>query len=271
MTTFEVVRRRKVPGRRPKLQVVDAAGPRRKEATSRRSNTVNLIEAAYERIEALIVSCELAPGSEMSMQHLQDLTGLGRTPVHHAVNRLALDTLIVVRPRQGLRIAPIDLARERLLLSLRKDIERFVIELATERSNASHRNQMLHLSRVLSERREGMTIDAFNEIDRRIDALLLSAAGEPFLENTLRPLHTIFRRTGWLYHRQMAEGLHLDGTIDRHLAILNAVIARQVESALQASDGLIAFVDEMFEKLEARIDPSLLDISVQPLDVPLRS
>lgn len=250
---------------KPKLRVVPEPPETAKTPGSQRSNAVNLIEAAYERIESAIVSCELAPGAEMSMQHLQDLTGLGRTPVHHAVNRLALDTLIVVKPRHGLRIAPIDLSRERLLLSLRRDVERFVIELATERSNASHRNQMIHLSRVLTERRDGMTIDEFNEIDRRIDALILSAAGEPFLEHTLRPLHSIFRRTGWLHHRQMPEGHKLDGTIDVHLAILNAVANRHVDVALQACDALIAFVDEMFEDLEARIDPSLLDASIKPI------
>ncbi|ODS51499.1 MAG: transcriptional regulator [Agrobacterium sp. SCN 61-19] len=233
--------------------------------SSPRANRVNFIELAYERIENLIVKCELMPGSELSMLDLQNLTGLGRTPIHHAVNRLANDTLIIVRPRHGLRIAPIDLSRERLLLSLRKDIERFVIELAAQRSSASHRNQMLHIIRALRERRSEMEINEFNEIDRRIDALMMAAAGEPFVEHTLRPLHTIFRRTGWLYHRQMPGSADLKATIDVHLAVLDAVCNRHVEAAMQASDALIAFVDDMFDDLEARVDPSLLDASIPPL------
>ena len=232
---------------------------------SPRANRVNFIELAYERIENLIVKCELMPGSELSMLDLQNLTGLGRTPIHHAVNRLANDTLIIVRPRHGLRIAPIDLSRERLLLSLRKDIERFVIELAAQRSSASHRNQMLHIIRALRERRSELEINEFNEIDRRIDALMMAAAGEPFVEHTLRPLHTIFRRTGWLYHRQMPGSADLKATIDVHLAVLDAVCNRHVEAAMQASDALIAFVDDMFDDLEARVDPSLLDASIPPL------
>lgn len=232
---------------------------------SPRVNRVNFIELAYERIENLIVKCELMPGSELSMLDLQNLTGFGRTPIHHAVNRLANDTLIIVRPRHGLRIAPIDLSRERLLLSLRKDIERFVIELAAQRSSASHRNQMLHIIRALRERRSEMEINEFNEIDRRIDALMMAAAGEPFVEHTLRPLHTIFRRTGWLYHRQMPGSADLKATIDVHLAVLDAVCNRHVEAAMQASDALIAFVDDMFDDLEARVDPSLLDASIPPL------
>jgi DNA-binding GntR family transcriptional regulator len=230
-----------------------------------RRNRVNLFDLAYERIEEMLVRCELAPGRFLAMQDLQDLTGLGRTPVHHAVNRLAADTLIVIRPRHGLQIAPIDLARERVLLHLRRDIERFVIRLAAERAGPSHRNQMLHVERLLRERRDGLTLAEFNQLDRRIDQMVLAAAGEPFLEHTLRPLHTLFRRIGFIYHSHMARAPNLAGTIDHHLAVLNAVATRHPDRAVAASDALIAFVDAMFDEMEARIDPSLLDCGVQPL------
>lgn len=230
-----------------------------------RRNRVNLFELAHQRIEELLVKCELAPGRFLAMQDLQDVTGFGRTPVHHAVNRLAADTLIVIRPRHGLQIAPIDLARERVLLHLRRDIERFVIRLAAERAGPSHRNQMLHMERLLRERRDGLTLAEFNTLDRRIDHMVLAAAGEPFLEHTLRPLHTIFRRIGFIHHTHMTQKTSLSGTIDHHLAVLNAVATRHAERAVAASDALIAFVDTMFDEMEARIDPSLLDCSVEPL------
>lgn len=250
--------------RRSKPQLVKAE----KEVEPKRQNRVNFIELAYERAEELIVKCDLKPGRLMAMQDLQDLTGCGRTPVHHAVNRLAADTLIVVRPRHGIQIAPIDLARERLLLRLRKDLERFVIRLASERSGPSHRNQMMHIARLLQERRNGMTIDEFNILDRRIDRLILTAAGEPFLEHTLRPLHTIFRRIGWLHHHHLIGASSLDGTIDCHLAVLDAVANRHADRAVTASDALIDFVDSMFDAMEREIDPSLLDCSLELLFKP---
>src|SRR5215208_2227523 len=102
-------------------------------AAPARRNQFNLLELAYERLEDLIINCELRPGSFLSIQDLQNITGFSRTPVHQAVSRLADDTLILVRPRHGVQIAPIDLARERLLLQLRRDLERFVVRLAAER------------------------------------------------------------------------------------------------------------------------------------------
>lgn len=247
-------------GSRPKLveQGEGAAAPQRR-------NHLNFFELAYQRIEELLVRCELAPGRFLAMQDLQEMTGLGRTPVHHAVNRLAADTLIIIRPRHGLQIAPIDLARERVLLHLRRDIERFVIRLAAEHAGASHRNQMLHMERLLRDRRDALTLAEFNTLDRRIDQMVLAAAGEPFLEHTLRPLHTIFRRIGFIYHSHMPARANLHGTIDHHVAVLNAIATRHAERAVAASDALIGFVEGMFDEMEAHIDPSLLDCSVEPL------
>ncbi|HEU0149016.1 MAG TPA: GntR family transcriptional regulator, partial [Bradyrhizobium sp.] len=147
----------------------------------------NLFDSAYLKLEELLVNCTLKPGCFLTVQELQNLTAFGRTPVHSAVNRLATDTLIIIRPRHGLQIAPIDLARERLLLELRRDMERFVVRLAAERAGLSHRNQMQQIERVLSERRNAVSIDEFNQLDRRIDALILAASGEPFLVHTMRP------------------------------------------------------------------------------------
>lgn len=223
---------------------------------------LNQFELAYQAIEERLVNCELRPGRYLALQELQDLVGFGRTPVHQAVTRLATDTLIVVHARRGLQIAPIDLARERELLRLRRDMERFVVRLATERSTSTHRNQMLHLKGNLLKERERLTIETFNTIDRRIDRLFLSTAGEPFVENTMRPLHTIFRRIGWLYHAQPSAEGNLLRTIDVHISLLDAVTHRRVDAALAASDQLIDFVDSMFDILEREVEPAKLDCSV---------
>ncbi|HET6606569.1 MAG TPA: GntR family transcriptional regulator [Rhodopila sp.] len=226
---------------------------------------VNLANQAYDQVEALIVTCALRPGQYLSIQDLQTMIGSGRTPVHQAVSRLATDTLIEIRPRHGLRIAHIDLVRERVLLPLRRDMERFVVRLATERTGPAHRNQMRHLAKALRSREADMTIGEFNRLDRRIDALLATASGEPFVETTLRPLHTIFRRVGWIYHNWVRPTEGLGRTIACHLAILDAVAGGDAAQASDASDQLVAFNTAMLDVIEADIDPALLDCSLAPL------
>jgi DNA-binding GntR family transcriptional regulator len=185
--------------------------------------------------------------------------------VHQAVSRLAADTLVIIQPRHGLQIAPIDLARERMLLRLRRDLERFVVSLAAEHSTSTHRSQMLHIIRILKDQRDTMTISEFNIFDRRIDRLILLAAGEPFLEHTLRPLHTLFRRIGLIHHRNIGGAESLAGSIQSHIAVLEAIAKRNVALAVEASDQLIDYVDRMFDTLERDIDPSILDSSLESL------
>lgn len=218
-----------------------------------------LFELAYERIEAQLVNCILAPGRFLTMNDLMLATGLGRTPVHQAVSRLAADTLILVRPRHGLQIAPIDLTRERTLLKLRRDIERFVVRLAAERIDEIRSAELTRIAQILTERRDALDLDAFNSLDRAIDREVLAAAGEPFVENTLRPLHTIFRRIGHIHHSRAAGVSDLAATVDRHAAIVRAIAAGEPDRAAAASDDLMAYVDGMFEGIEDRVDPRFLD------------
>jgi DNA-binding GntR family transcriptional regulator len=252
---------------RPNREADPIGGPGRAAGGSKppRSNHTNLSALAYDRLEEMIVTCALRPGLYLSIQELQERTGVGRTPIHLAVSRLAADTSIVIRPRHGLQVAPIDLARERTLLQLRRDMERFVVRLATERSGASQRNQMLHLSRALRDRADSMTIDEFNRLDRRIDQLFVAAAGEAFLDHTLRPLHTISRRIGWIYHSWVCPDEGLDRTLDCHLAILDAVVANRTKDAVAASDRLIAFSDSMFDVLGRGVDPALFDCNLEAM------
>jgi DNA-binding GntR family transcriptional regulator len=229
----------------------------------RRRNRVNLFDLAYQGIEDRLVNGMLRPGRFLTMQDLQDITGFGRTPVHHAVSRLAADTLIVIRPRHGLQIAPVNLVRERVLLHLRRDIERFVIRLATNRADASQRAQLLRMESMLRDKRDRLTLAEFNILDRDIDRLIFAAANEPFLEHTLRPLHTLFRRIGYFYHTYMPGHSILHGTIDCHLAVLNAVANGLTGKAVAASDALIDFVDNMFDVMENDIEPGLLDCGIE--------
>ena len=223
-----------------------------------RSNRTNLSDLAYGRLEEMIVTCALPPGLFLSIQDLQASTGVGRTPIHQAVSRLASDTLILVRPQHGIKIAPIDLSRERTLLRLRRDMERFVVQLATERASATHRNRLLYLAGALRDRGGDMNIERFNGLDRQIDRLLIAAAGEALLEATLRPLHTIFRRIGWIYQSRVCSD-DLDGTLKGHLALVEAVAAGRAADAIAASDELIAFVEGMLDVLGRGNDPALFD------------
>lgn len=205
-------------------------------------------DLAYDRIEAMLVSGELAPGRFLTVYELQAMLDMGRTPVHQAVTRLAGDTLIIIKPRHGLQIAPIKLQRERLLLALRRDVERFVIGLASARASDAQRDEMRLLHAQLQAAPD-MDLATFNQIDRRIDQLFIKAANEAFVAATLRPLHTLFRRIGWRYHSHAAHA-DLRPSIQGHMAVLDAVAAQDAPRALEATQALMDLVEEMFDALQ---------------------
>jgi len=181
-------------------------------------------------------------------------------PIHHAVNRLSADTIIVIRPRHGLQVAAINLARERRLLR-RRDMERFVLRLATE-CGASHRNQLLSIGNTLRTHAAHMTITGFNLLDRRINHFSSVAAGDAFLEHTWRPPHTIFRRIGWIYYRCIRPDEGLSRIVACHLTMLDAVAGWQIEDAMRAAGQLISFVDSVFDVTERGNDPAFLDCNL---------
>ena len=89
---------------------------------------------AYHALERMIVTLDLLPGSVVTEGALIDRLGFGRTPVREAIQRLAWEGLIEIRPRAGLAIAPlhpgdwvrvID-ARRSLELLLARSAARFV-------------------------------------------------------------------------------------------------------------------------------------------------
>ncbi len=62
---------------------------------------------AYATLKRQIVTCGLAPGSEVSEAELSVRFGLGRTPVREALARLAAERLVRARARRGYVVTPI--------------------------------------------------------------------------------------------------------------------------------------------------------------------
>ena len=69
----------------------------------------SLAELAYRQLEEMIVTLKLEPGSIVNERALTDITGMGRTPVREAVQKLAWEGLMEIRPRSGIAIAPLNL------------------------------------------------------------------------------------------------------------------------------------------------------------------
>lgn len=67
-----------------------------------------LADAAYAALKASILEGLLPPGSETAEQAVAEQLGMSRTPVHEAALRLQHEGMLLVLPRKGLRVLPLD-------------------------------------------------------------------------------------------------------------------------------------------------------------------
>lgn len=190
---------------------------------------------AYHALERMIVTLELLPGNVVTEGALIDRLGLGRTPVREAIQRLAWEGLVEVRPRAGPAIAPlhpgdwvrvID-ARRSLELLLARSAARFVTRNAADLFHASAlaMQQAVIASDVL----------AFLQADKALDEALALAADNPFAARVAAPLQTHSRRFWYRYNAETG----LAESAGHHVALIRSILEGDEEGAAAEADRLM--------------------------------
>ena len=190
---------------------------------------------AYHALERMIVTLDLLPGSVVTEGALIDRLGLGRTPVREAIQRLAWEGLIEIRPRAGLAIAPlhpgdwvrvID-ARRSLELLLARSAARFVTRNAADLFHAS----------ALAMRQAVMAADvpAFLQADKALDEALAFAADNPFAARVAAPLQSHSRRFWYRYNAETG----LAESAEHHVALIRSILEGDEEGAAAEADRLM--------------------------------
>lgn len=193
---------------------------------------------AYRALERLIVTLELAPGSVTTEGALIGQLGLGRTPVREAVQRLAWEGLVEIRPRAGLSVAPLNAGDWLKVLDARAGVEgvlarsaaRFVTREAGRRFEAA----ALAMQRAVAAR----DVVAFLAADKALDEAMAAAADNPFAVRTAAPLQSHSRRF-WFRYRS-ATGLAEAAA--NHVSIIEAVLDRDPDAAGREAERLIALL-----------------------------
>ncbi|NTJ67825.1 GntR family transcriptional regulator [Agrobacterium rhizogenes] len=227
----------------------------------------SLSEEAYDRLESMIVSTELLPGARYTIQQLQQQSGLGRTPVHDAVKRLSANQLIHVSPRSGLHIAPVNLSQERTLLPLRTEMEAIACGLASERATPQDHKILRTFITDLEASKADLSLERFNVTDRLLNRAILTASGEPLLANTLIPLQTLYRRTGWIYHTYLGPGAPMETTVESHISLLRFIVSGDRARTEKFVREMMEDLGNMLLKVRQSIDPATLDVSLADMAV----
>ena len=189
---------------------------------------------AYEAIEELIVSQDLAPGSLVSETVLMEKTGLGRTPVREALQQLARNRMVEIHPNKGVLVPPASVEAQLRMLELRRVMEGLAVQLACHGADATDRAGMEAMAEVLSHGQ--LMIHEYGDTIKGTHRLIVGAAHNEFLADAMAPLQGLSRRF-WLAHvRDIAAEIQRGREL--HLAILRAILARDEKAAERASHEL---------------------------------
>jgi DNA-binding GntR family transcriptional regulator len=149
----------------------------------------SLRDQAYEAIKERIINCEFRPGECINEASVSALLGLGRTPVHQALDRLMLEAMVQVIPRKGVIVKPIILHDIMQMIDIRMINETQCARLAAIRSEDNH---IKGLSKVLDRARKAIgdrNIRKLMLLDREFHLLLGSASRNFELAEVLRKLN----------------------------------------------------------------------------------
>jgi DNA-binding GntR family transcriptional regulator len=231
MAAIKQARKLRKPVAVPEENIAESFG-----ADSILAPSAKLTDLAYEKLEEAIVTLKLRPGTSVSESSLSKATGIGRTPVREAIQRLAREHLIHILPQRGLLIPEIDVSKQLRLLETRREIERLVCRSAAKRATPTERHRFASLATALAASGEANDDVSFIRLDREFNELCLAAAHNEFSEGAMRLVHGLSRRFWYFHYRQAAD---LPEIARLHAAVASAIAKGDVPAAAAACDELL--------------------------------
>ncbi|MGV0878889.1 GntR family transcriptional regulator [Martelella sp. FLE1502] len=204
------------------------------ERPDREAKPASLVEQAYASIKHGIVTTAFAPGASLNEVQLSEELGIGRTPVHHALHRLAQEELVDILPRKGVRVRPVLQDEIAELIEARLVTEPYCAARAAERVREA---ELEEPRRILAEAEaelvgEGRT-EALMKLDGAFHSWANRIAGNRVLYDVLDQFQN---RSARFWFLSLSDIPHAEGVHKEHKAILRAIGARDPEAARRAAE-----------------------------------
>jgi GntR family transcriptional regulator, rspAB operon transcriptional repressor len=211
------------------------AGPRNRKVgaveSRRRLPRQSLRDAAYEAIKHRIITCKFKPGECINEASVSALLGLGRTPVHQAIDRLMLEEMVEVIPRKGVIVKPVILQDVMQMIDVRLINEVYCARIAATRADDTHIESLVGIMDRARNAIAARDVHALMTLDREFHLVLASATKNLELAEVVRKLNERSLRFWFIsfttpdHHRSFQE---------QHEAVFHAIRNRDADAAESA-------------------------------------
>ena len=193
---------------------------------------------AYHQLERLIVTLELAPGSIATEGSLIELLSLGRTPVREAIQRLAWEGLVEIRPRAGLAIASLHAGDWLRVIAARRGVETLLARSAARFVTRDAVDHFHDAALAVQKAVIANDVQAFLAADKALDAALAAAADNEFASRLAAPLQAHGRRFWFRYRRET----DLAALAEYRVALIRSVLDNDEDAAAADADRLMTML-----------------------------
>jgi GntR family transcriptional regulator, rspAB operon transcriptional repressor len=230
---------KRAPQTKPRL----AARPSKKTARS----SVSLDTQAYAAIKERILTLFFLPGQYVNESAVATMLKLGRTPVHHALQRLQVEGLVEIIPRKGVVIRPDSVAEIVKILESRETVEPDLARYAAQNAPSSEIDALCALARAIDKSGEVAAVDVFARMDREFHARIAVLSGNAVLAEFAGRLHDRSTRFWYLHLWQTMDPV---ATAQEHAAVADAIAVRDGEAAAAAMRMHIGRLKERVKKIQ---------------------
>ena len=188
---------------------------------------LTLQEKAYRMIRNQIIMCELPPGSPLNERALSEMIGVSRTPIREALNRLEHERLVTIISQKGATVTTITPQIIRDIYQLRDVLEPYVVSVVTP---TFPEETLLEFRKVFIDNSPSK-YEELLDMDSCLHYSIISAFGNAYLNAMMENMYTQNERIRYLSTRMPQR---LNESFDEHLAIVEAMLARDPQKAAAA-------------------------------------
>ncbi|CAH1649103.1 putative Uncharacterized HTH-type transcriptional regulator in unstable DNA locus [Hyphomicrobiales bacterium] len=219
-------------------------------------NALNVIDRSrrtapqiYEYLYEKIISLEIAPNTVLSRADLQSQFGVSQTPVRDALMRLEGDGLVDIFPQHATLVTRINIRAARQAHFLRLAVELETLALIVAKSPDADIERFKLVMKRQRRALEDEDINEFADADRAFHRLFYELADVPDLWSVVRSNGIHIDR---LRHLNLPLPGKVNAVLDDHAAIVDALLARDVEAARVALrrhlSGTLGIIDQIRER-----------------------
>lgn len=211
-----------------------------------------LPDQIYGVLKHRILTCAIDPGEKLNENDLAQELTVSRTPLREALNRLALEGLVVLAPYKGYLVRSITVPDILALSELRRIVESEVAALAAVRTGPNDYENLKKLARLSYTPGHRDTYEDYLQANTAFHVAMARCTGNPRLEKLVESVLDQLQRPLYL---GLDKGINAKAATEEHLQLLEAIRARNADRAR-------IVMSEQIQRSEQRILSAIKKIGI---------